>query len=150
REELNQFDLVILGDVDPKHPKMGEKNLKLLVDFVRERGGGLLMIAGKRDNPRSYKDTPLADVMPIRLTNGGAVDDPDAPRREGFRPQLTTLGRSHPMFRLRPDEASNNAVWDKMAEIYWFADGYALQPAAEVLAVHPKQRAVEPRPGSGD
>ncbi len=141
KEELNQFDVVILGDVDLKHPKMGEKNVRLLVDFVRERGGGLLLIAGKRDNPRSYKDSPLADVLPIQITGVGPLDDPDAPRAEGFRPVLTPLGRMHPIFRFSPDEAENAAIWNHLAEIYWYADGYKLQPAAEVLAVHPKTRA---------
>ena len=28
-------------------------------------GGGLLLVAGPFHNPHSYKDTPLADVMPI-------------------------------------------------------------------------------------
>jgi len=145
KEELNQFDAVILGDVDPKHPKVGEKNMKLLVDYVRERGGGLLLIAGKRDNPRSYKDLPLADVMPIQVTARAPIDDPDAARKEGFRPPLTPQGRMHPIFRFSPDELENAAIWEKLAEMYWYADGYRLQPAAEVLATHPKQRATEPR-----
>lgn len=150
KEELNQFDVVILGDVDLKHAKMGEKNVRLLVDFVRERGGGLLALAGKRDNPRSYKDSPLADVLPIQMIGGAALEDPDAARSEGYRPVQTSLGRMHPIFRFSPDEAENTGIWNKLAEMYWFADGYRLQPLAEVLAVHPKKRAAEPgRPGAG-
>ena len=39
RDDLfNQYDLVILGDVDPRHPKLGEKHLQWLADFVREKG----------------------------------------------------------------------------------------------------------------
>jgi hypothetical protein len=150
KEELNQFDVVILGDVDPRHPKLGDKNLKLLVDFVRERGGGLLALAGKRDNPHSFRTTPLADVLPIQVIGPPPPDDFDIPRKEGFRPQLTGLGRMHPIFRFSPDEVENAAIWDHLAEMYWFAEGYRLQPAAEVLAVHPKQRALEPRPGAND
>ncbi|MBY0527706.1 MAG: VWA domain-containing protein [Gemmataceae bacterium] len=150
KEELNQFDVVILGDVDLKHAKMGEKNVRLLVDFVRERGGGLLLIAGKRDNPRSYKDSPLADVLPIQVAGGAPMEDPDASRIEGFRPALTPLGRLHPIFRFNPDETENAAIWNHLAETYWFSEGYRLQPAAEVLAVHPRKKAAEPmRPGAG-
>src|SRR5262249_49163025 len=59
RAELNQFDVVILGDVDPKSsPRMNE-HLKEIADFVRERGGGLLMIPGERYAPRVYKQTPV-------------------------------------------------------------------------------------------
>lgn len=150
KEELNQFDVVILGDVDLKHPKMGDKNVRLLVDFVRERGGGLLALAGKRDNPRSYKDSPLADVLPIQIASAAPLEDPDGGRSEGYRPVLTSLGRMHPIFRFSPDEVENTAIWNKLSEMYWFAEGYRLQPLAEVLAVHPTKRALDPgRPGAG-
>jgi len=74
KEELNGFDVVILGDVDPKDPKLGEKNLQHLADFVRERGGGLLMIAGERFSPHAYKDSPLRDVLPIQVTGAPPPD----------------------------------------------------------------------------
>lgn len=137
KEELNQFDVVILGDVDPRHRKL-EKNLKLLVDFVRERGAGLLVIGGERNSPNSFKDTPLADILPIQIT--GTPADAEADRRDGYRPQLTPVGRMHPIFRFSPDETENAAIWGRLSEMYWFADGYRLQPAAEVLAVHPRRK----------
>src|SRR5207244_6480459 len=34
KAELNQFDVVILGDADPQHPKLGEKQLTDLAEFV--------------------------------------------------------------------------------------------------------------------
>src|SRR5262249_28727121 len=68
KEELNGYDVVLLGDVDPKDPKIGDKNLQYLADFVRERGGGLLMIAGERHSPHAYKDSPLRDILPIQVT----------------------------------------------------------------------------------
>src|SRR5438445_577312 len=56
QEELNGYDVIILGDVDPKDKRIGDKNLQHLADFVKERGGGLLMIAGLRFSPQAYKD----------------------------------------------------------------------------------------------
>jgi hypothetical protein len=150
KEELNQYDVVILGDVNPKDPKIGDKNLKLLVDFVREKGGGLLVVAGEQFCPHAYKDTPLADVLPIQMID---KEPParEANRREGFRPELTPVGRLHPIFRFHPDEIENQAIWNRLAEVYWFAEGYRLQPAAEVLAVHPRRKAPAARIGaSGD
>src|SRR5262249_25970781 len=64
RDELNGYDVVLLGDVDPRSPKFGEKNLAALADFVRERGGGLLFIAGERFSPHAFRNTPLQDVLP--------------------------------------------------------------------------------------
>src|SRR5262249_43187877 len=99
KSDLNGFDVVILGDVDPKHPQLGDKNLANLADFVRERGGGLLMIAGERHRaPDLYKNTPLADVLPVEVVRPHAADEPDAMRPLGYRPELTPVGRLHPIF----------------------------------------------------
>jgi hypothetical protein len=146
REELNGYDVIILGDVDPKDPKMGDKNLQYLADFVRERGGGLLMIAGERYSPHSYKNTPLSDILPIQITDAPVED---AARQLTFRPELTPLGRFHPIFRFSPDETENTAIWNHLAEWFWWSEGYRLQPAAEVLLVHPKRASAEPRRQSG-
>lgn len=135
KAELNQLDVVILGDADPNHPKLGEKRLAELAEFVRERGGGLLMIAGEEFNPNAYRDTPLRDILPVEIT-GAAAEEVD--RREGYRPELTAMGRFHPIFRFSPGEAENQAVWNQLAEIFWWSEGYRKKPAAEVLAVHPR------------
>src|SRR5262249_44068597 len=139
KADLNQFDVVILGDVDPRHPKMGDKNLENLAEFVRERGGGLLMIAGERYAPWAYKNTPLADVLPVEVVK--ETPDADVPRPTGFRPELTAVGRLHPIFRFSPDEKDNDEIWGRLREIFWWAEGFRLKPAAEVLAVHPKVKA---------
>jgi uncharacterized membrane protein len=136
REDLfKQFDLVILGDVDPRHPKLGEKHLQWLADFVREKGGGLLAIAGGQFMPFAYRDTPLADVLPIELRPSGTPDERD--RLDGYRLQLTPVGRMHPLFRFVPDEADNQAIWDRLTPLYWSAGTLTPKPAAEVLAIRP-------------
>lgn len=145
REELEQFDVVILGDVDPKHPKLGGQRLQQIADFVRgedkqgkkssKTGGGLLFLAGPFHNPHSYKDTPLADVLPVESL-GKNPAEPEA-RVDRLRLELTPVGRMHPIFRFSPDEAENQAVWQKLAPMFWHASGYRLRPLAEVLAVHP-------------
>jgi hypothetical protein len=140
KTELNSFDVVILGDVDPRSevdPKMTE-HLKDLADFVRERGGGLLMIAGERYAPGAYKDSPLKDVLPIDVTTDKAPDDADI--EEPFRPLLTPMGRTHPIFQFSPGaEHENEVIWNRLREMYWHADGYRIKRAAEVLAVLPKK-----------
>lgn len=149
KEELNQFDVVLLGDVDPKHIKLGERNLKLLADFVRERGGGLLVLAGEHHGIRGWKDSPLADVLPIQVLDAAGAEAADRQWPQSFRPQLTPVGRLHPIFRFTPDEAENIAIWGRLAELYWYASGFKLQPAAEVLAVHPTAKTADPK-HSGD
>ncbi len=151
RTQLNGYDVVILGDVDPKDPKLGDKRMGELADFVRERGGGLLVLAGERNSPHSFRNTPLADVLPIEVLRDKPQEDVAAPRTTGFRPELTPAGRLHPVFRFDPSEKENEDVWNHLREMYWWADGYRAKPAAEVLAVHPKAKLrPEDRPPSGE
>jgi hypothetical protein len=144
KAELNTFDVVILGDVDPRSPldpKMNE-HLKALADFVRERGGGLLMLAGERYAPFAYKDSPLKDVLPIDVAVDKAPDDGEI--TESYRPLLTPMGRTHPIFQFSPgDDRGNDAIWNRLREMYWHASGYQLKRAAEVLAVLPKKDGAE-------
>jgi hypothetical protein len=140
KTDLNKFDVVILGDVDPKHPRLGDKNVQALADFVKERGGGLLMVAGERYSPWVWRNTPLADVLPIDVTRDLAPEEPEGGRPESYRPELTPMGRLHPIFRFSPDEQGNEEIWNHLRELYWYADGFRVKPAAEVLAVHPRQK----------
>jgi hypothetical protein len=142
RSVLNTFDVVILGDVDPR-PRDGNKmdeHLKDLADFVRERGGGLLMIAGERYAPHAFKDSALKDVLPIEMVADHQPDEEDQDRTEGYRPELTPVGRLHPIFRFNNGEKDNDEIWNHLREMYWWSEGYRIKRAAEVLAVHTKAR----------
>ncbi len=138
KEELNSYDVVILGDVDPRGRKLGEGRLRDLADFVRERGGGLLMIAGPEFSPHAYRGTALADVLPVEPTVQPA--EPEE-RTEGFRMDLTPVGRRHPSFRFSSNDAENLAIWERLAPMYWWSEGYRIKPLAEVLATHPRRKA---------
>jgi hypothetical protein len=145
KAELNQFDLILFGDVDPTDPRV-EKNLPLVADFVRERGGGFLMIAGERFSPQHYAGTPLQAVLPVEPMAPAAERD----RSNGFRPELTVAGQFHPLFRFRPDEGENRKIWERLPEIYWWSEGYRAKPGAEILAVHPHQGARSSEKGPGE
>jgi aerotolerance regulator-like protein/VWA domain-containing protein/von Willebrand factor type A domain-containing protein len=148
REELFGFDAIILGDVDPKSPGLANrKNLELLRDFVREKGGGMLFIAGDQNMPQAYRDTPLADILPITWGGAGEIEDP-AERRiledgdvNGYELRLTGLGQQHPIFRFATEDADNAAIWNQLAPLHFAAAGYRVKPAAEVLATHPVLKA---------
>ena len=138
KQELFQYDLIILGDADPRSSKLGDQRLQDLADFVKEKGGGLLAIAGAQYMPHAYKDTKLAGVLPIEI---GKTPNDIEERTEGYRLELTASGRLHPMFRFVPDEAENLAIWQQLAPMYWWSENYKPKPLAEVLAVHPRLKA---------
>ncbi len=143
RKELDAFDVVILGDVDPDKEKM-KQHLKDLAGFVEDRGGGLLMIAGEKFLPHTYKLSPLKNVMPIDLV--GDREDRDKELTEGYRLEMTPVGRLHPIFRPVTSEKENEEIWGRLREMYWYAEGYVPKRAAEVLAVHPTQKRLDRKP----
>lgn len=133
RDELfNRFDAVILGDVTPDHPLLGDKRLQWLAEFVKEKGGGLLLLAGPQAMPHAYRGTPLAAVLPADGARPGGVSHP-----AGYRPALTAAGRGHSAFRFDPDDAESAAVWERLKPQYWSVGGLTPRAGAEVLAFIP-------------
>jgi uncharacterized membrane protein len=141
-KQLNEYEVIIFGDVNPKSPKMGEQKLKAIADFVRDHGGGLLMIAGANHSPHAYKNTPLADVMPVEV--GNTPPKEPASWTQGYELELSPVGGFHPIFRFESNAGSNQAILQKLAPMYWHAQGFTLKPLAEVLAVHPDAKKKTP------
>lgn len=141
-ELLSRFDAIVLGDLPPDHPLLGEKRLQWIAEFVKEKGGGLLCLAGPRSMPHAYRGTPLAAVLPVEGgTRGGQV------RPAGYQPLLTASGRVHAAFRLAAEEEENAALWKTLRPMFWAASGWIPKPAAESLLVlppEPGQPASEP------
>lgn len=135
REELFHYDVVVFGDVNLAY--LSSTVLENLREFVREKGGGLLAIAGPRNNPGSYAGTPLDTLLPIEL---GAMRIPalDTPILESFRPELTIEGRKgSSIFRFADNEQDSQAVWDSLPGMFWFVQASELKPGAVAFATHP-------------
>ena len=87
-----------------------------LVEFVTEKGGGVLFIAGELFNPLGYRGTPLELLLPIELAD---ARNPTAVGTgvNAFRPELTLEGRSSPIFRFGDNEAASMQIWEKLPEL---------------------------------
>lgn len=144
-EELKTYDVVVLGDVDPKSLPRSAAVFESLAKYVKDEGGGLIMLAGSHANPHAYRDTALADVMPVVCDGPAPAGEP---ARESFRPKLTPAGQGHPLFRFSPEEAENAEIWSRLPPLTWHSHGYRRKLSAEVLAVHPDRPAETPA-GSG-
>ena len=145
KRDLFEYDVVILGDVDPyritNSVEQSEQAQRHLKEFV-ELGGGLIMIAGVLDSPRAYVGTPLEDVLPVVL------GDADETRRLGnadflqpFRPQLENPLDPHEVVRLEKDLKRNRALWED-AEVglppqEWYYPVRKAKGGAEVMLRHP-------------
>lgn len=133
KQELFEHDVVILGDVAPA--LFSPSQLQNLRDFVRIKGGGLLFIAGREAMPRAYRDTVMADLLPIEVGPSGRGLEGDL--TQGFQPQLTIEGGASPLFRFAVDEEENRAIWESLPNLYWFAGIEKAKPGAQTLVEHP-------------
>lgn len=135
REGLFRYDVVIFGDVDTS--LLSATQMQNLVEFVTQKGGGLLFVAGEHFNPLSYKGSPLEPLLPILLAEARDPVTAAGAAVANFRPALTVEGRSHPIFRFGEDEVSSNRIWNELPELNWFLEAPRKQPTAFVLATHP-------------
>ena len=134
KEDLFAFDVIILGDADPNN--LSRSQMTNLAEFVIEKGGGILFLAGDQFNPISYRSSPLEILLPIEL---GEARNPTAIGNAiaSFRPNLTVEGRSSPIFRFGDDEVTSARIWANLPELFWFLEAPRKKPAALVLAEHP-------------
>jgi hypothetical protein len=139
RKEIEKYDVIILGDVNPR--VFSTAQLEGFRDFVFNSRGGLAVIAGKKYNPWSYRRTPIEDMLPVELEVGvGGMGAGPAGEEINDKPimlELTTAGKSAPMLRLNSDEAASERMWAKLPPVYWVAPVARAKPAAEVFLQDP-------------
>ena len=133
KNDLFTYDVVLFGDADTSF--LSQSQMQNLVQFVTEKGGGVLFIAGESFDPLSYHRTPLELLLPIELAD---ARNPTAVGSgiESFRPELTVEGRSSPIFRLGDNEVDSTNIWANLPKLYWYFEAPRKKPAALVLAEH--------------
>jgi hypothetical protein len=126
RGEAFAYDLVVLGDARASTFSPGD--LDLLDALVREKGGSLVLLAGKK-HIAEYVATPLAELLPVWITadEGRDVD-------EDVYPRLTVEGEASTIMRLVPSEARNKVLWTKVRPLGWVPPVSGAKPGATVLA----------------
>lgn len=138
---LDGYDVVMLGDLAASTFSVDQ--LEMLERFVRRRGGGFLMLGGRQSFAEGgYADTPVADVLPVRL---------DESRQTVLRPNFqgadsassgfpfvpTEAGLAHPVLRLAAVPDSNRSRWEGLPHLQSINYLGAAKPAATVLARKP-------------
>lgn len=127
RAELFSYDALIIGSVEVA--EFTDEQLELIKDFVSERGGTLMMIAGLNGlGQGGWGDSVVNEILPSRLGDGSSEFV-----REQVPVALTDSGRASPMLQFSDSESENDELW---AELPWIADYQRigpLRPAATVL-----------------
>lgn len=140
REKLFDYDVIILGDVDPR--KLGatsaaaDEALENLREFV-DKGGGLLVIAGPQDTPTKYLSTPVEDLLPIVIDRNAERADPRLDPGYFFPLKLTPDGRDMPLMDIARDPEESFRIWEHDPKIaqHWAYPALRAKTVARVLLV---------------
>ncbi|HVT29595.1 MAG TPA: hypothetical protein VHE81_16380 [Lacipirellulaceae bacterium] len=133
RDELFAYDVIIIGDVNPRLlPQSVWHNVR---EFVAEKGGGAVFIAGPRFLPAAYRDTPdVSALLPIGLNSRSEAASFAGDATHGFTVRPTALGLSNPALQIGDSPDRTQQIWNKLAPLYWVDPVGRLKPAAQVLA----------------
>jgi hypothetical protein len=128
---LTDFDCIVLGDVSPAQLPPAER--KRLEKYVGERGGTLVVVAGKRWMPLGFPEAgadgeadPLRKLLPVEAPF--VVSLPD-----GFPVSRSAEGRDTKFLEMEDEPDKNDARWASFPLHYWGVVGKA-KPAAATLA----------------
>lgn len=141
------IDVVVIGDV--RAELFSAEQLENLKNHVARDGAGLLWIAGPSATPGSWRDSPLADLLPFSMGRSGEGREPVVasalpvvlePTASASRLGLLRLGESGRSDW--PDTLSDpTSGWSRL----WWTQRIEpdrLKPTAETLAI------MTPQPGS--
>ena len=123
------YDLIIIGDVPSG--KFSADEIKLIEELVKERGGSLLMIAGPVAAPTSYRDTPIADILPVKIGTGNweAVS-------RNYNPVVTPAGRDSQSTSLALSDDTTDRIWSNVKGMGLLPPLEGAKPGATVLLTH--------------
>ena len=133
KEDLARYDVLVLGDLAPE--QLGNAALESIGGFVREKGGGVVIIAGPQHNPLAFAGTPLESLFPFEMSG---VRIPREGNFDSFHPNLTLDGQKGiSLFRLGNSEAESLSIWNELPNLTWIVEITKLRPGARVFAEHP-------------
>ena len=127
REELFQYRALILGSVEAA--SFSPEQLRMIADFVSKRGGGLLMLGGRRAFAEGgWAGTPVGDVLPVVM---GASNPKYLATDIAVRP--TRAGATFPVTQIADGEDASAKKWDDMPELSAVNLIKEVKPGATVL-----------------
>jgi uncharacterized membrane protein len=137
REQLFAYDALVIANVEGDF--FSRAQLKVVADFVAERGGGLLVLGGRSFAQRGLSGTPLEEVLPVELSDrrGGLVraslSPGDMPAHN--RVMLTPEGEAHPIMRIGGSADETRKMWSVLPALAASAPLGGPRPGATILAL---------------
>jgi uncharacterized membrane protein len=126
REELFAYRGVVLGSVEAS--ALTVEQLRMLADFVSVRGGGLLVLGGRRAlSEGGYAETALARVLPVTL------GQPDSAYFDSLAITPTMAGADEPALQLLGDEKATADRWRTLPRLTTVNRVSGIKPGAITL-----------------
>ncbi|MGE3315199.1 MAG: hypothetical protein AB7O26_08780, partial [Planctomycetaceae bacterium] len=122
-----RYRVAILGDLPPA--QFDEESQKSLIEYVTNRGGTVILIAGTESMPQSFAGMPLGDLLPVEA---GAAHDSTM----GFELELSPEARLIPAMQISDQAGTTEDVWKEMSQrlpIYSLSNFCVPKPTARTL-----------------
>lgn len=139
-EEWDQYDVVILGDLPTD--VFSHAAQESLEDYLRQRGGTLILIAGQDAMPEAFVDHPLEELLPVSRAETSSLTSPN-----GYAFRVTEEGRNHQALMIAETDEATRTAWDfvnKFAPLPHISNWRIPKPTAhQLIAAIPKNTADE-------
>jgi hypothetical protein len=145
-DALAAYDCIMLGDVSPA--QLSSEDQQRLERYVADRGGTLVISAGKRFMPLAFggSGSKGKENEPSIFSKLLPIEEPRAvSSRSGFAVTLTHDGKSSPFLQMEPTKEGqppssvepgapdNESLWSGLPRHFWGVIGRS-KPAATTLA----------------
>ncbi len=126
RDELFSYRGLILGSIEAS--AFTGDQLRMIADFADRRGGGLMMIGGRRAfSEGGYAGTPVAEALPVVLES----KQPDTTMRIQVSP--TRTGQSHAVTQIEKTEQESVKRWSQLPSVISVNPIRQIKPGATAL-----------------
>jgi uncharacterized membrane protein len=129
RDELFAYRAIILGSIEAA--AFSPEQMRMLADFVSKRGGGLIMLGGRRSFAEGgWAGTPLAEALPVVLEPLPARHGEPAVTWLNVRP--TRDGAVYPVTHIA-DGTANTTKWEDLPPVTTVNPIHEVKPGATIL-----------------
>ncbi len=141
REELFAYKGLVIGGVEASFFSVDQ--IRMIADFVSQRGGGLLMLGSEKTfGEGGYAGTAVAEALPVAVDAEDASPASPAPTAgarkgaDGFqwlKVAVTPLGAAQPVTQLAGNEADNEARFKALPPLSSVNRVTRVKPGASTL-----------------
>ncbi|MGH9318602.1 MAG: glutamine amidotransferase [Vicinamibacteria bacterium] len=136
REELFKYQGIVLGSVEASY--FTHDQLRMIADFVSQRGGGLLALGGRLAlSEGGYAGTPVAEVLPVVLEAVAMSPETEEATAPGFFASLVVepspFGTTHPVTQFGSDVETSAERFKTLPPLSTLNDVRSVKPGATTL-----------------